>query len=301
MTYAKLDTYRSMAGVEGEFTRYMEAIERSYINLTADKIYDRVTFKKEPSPQTPKVDESKKNEQPNPNPVEEKPKGKSNGRLSLNLLVNSKARESNVKEYAETTQLLKSLIQTLYGSQKQFQQLLQMRPTLIDELIDQIPRAVDALPQNIKIKKAEDLSNLELGEGLDEPFYLMLKGCPAIKKPVKLQQVSDTSDDRADDAEEAEEFTSDKSYDSLLNFVDLHTSLRINIFIASKPLLLAIYGDPVTVENILQKRFELFKSVAHKEMNDAEASEKLKNEFQLRGEGNLLDYKVTGSDPRRYN
>lgn len=293
MTYAKLENYRSTAGIEGEFTRYMEVVERSYINMSADKMYKKVTFGNAAPTPPPKKEETP--------PNEPKRKGKSSGRLSFYPFVNPVMREEDNKEYKKTVTILKQLIQTLYGEQPHFADLFEKHPTIIDQLIERLPQAIESLPETIKIRKAPDLSNLELGGHLDELFYLMLKGCPSLQSNVELKQTSEKAEERADDRQEAEEFSSDKSYDSLLNFIDLHHSLKINVYLASKPLLIALYGDEAIADNILRARYDLYKTVDREEMSEQEASEKFKTDFPLDGSDTLLEYRVTGSDPRRYN
>lgn len=301
MTYAKLDSYRNTAGVEGEFTRYMEMIERTYINNSADRMYDKVTFSRaasEPQKDLPdKATAPKEAPPPQPPPA---PKGKSSGRLSLYPLINAEERAKNPQAYANTAALLKGLIDTLYAGHVEFQQLLQKHPQLVSSLLERISRVAEELPKGKKITKPTQLSNLKLGDDLDEALYMILKGCPGVKPPNDIKQVSDKAEDDADDSQEAEEFTSDKSTNSLLNFVDMHKSLKVNIYIASKPLLLTLYGDPAIVDKIIEKRFQLFRALTQKELNDTEASSRLKAEFQLGDDSSLLDYKVTRSDPRRY-
>lgn len=303
MTYARIDTYRSMAGVEGEFIRYIESIERAYINLSADKIYNKVKFSYQEA--TPPVQtDNQTSATSNDGETQPKKKGKGNkfGRISVKLLIDAKAREEKEKEFQEVSQLLKNLIKTLFGPLKSFQTLLHDHPAMIDDIIEKIPIAVTALPENIKIKRASDLSNLNLGGDLDDIFYFMLKGCPRSGPGQKKDSnVAIPNEDNADDSEEANEYTSERSYDSLLNFIDLHQSNLINIYIARKPVLMAIYQDPRIVENIIQKRNELYKAVSHKEMTYEEASEKLKSAFQIGNDDNLIEYTVTGSNPENYN
>lgn len=280
MTYARLDSFRAMTGLENEFTRYMETMERTYVNMAADRFYDKTTFSKPKSNDTGK---------------DETPKGKSSGRLSLYPLIDSKIKETNPRKYEETISLLKKLIEALYGDQKHFKEILHKRPGIIEQLIEHISEAAKDLPKEKKIKKPIDLSNLKLGDNLEEFFYLMLKGCPSLVNPPQIPSGDDETD------EGGEEFTSDKAYDSLLNFIDLHKNMKINIYIASKPLLKALYENDSTVDKLLHTRAELYKLVKKKNMEADEASEKLKTEFELNDDAGMFEYKVTGSDPEKYN
>lgn len=287
LTYARLETYRTTAGIEGEFTHYMESIERKFINASANRLYEKISFSKK------KIEDPKE-------PT--KPTRKSSGRISLAPLIKGAVdTEKNSRERAELLALLKSLMMVLYGNQKKFQDFLEKNPHFIEQIFEAIPLAIEALPKDKKIKKAADLSNLELGGGLDEPFYYMLKGCPNGVEKEEVVPLSETSEDHAEDDDEAQEYFSDKSYDSLLNFVTLSSNLKINVYIASEPLLLALYGDPAVVNHLMNRRFQLYHSVEHEEISTEEASQKLKAEFQINEEENILEYRVTGSDPRRYN
>jgi hypothetical protein len=306
MTYARLDSYRSTASIEGEFTRYMQTIERSYINLTANKTYDKIhpSSKKTASTASPPTKSANPTQEAAPlknaeTENEQKPK-KSSGRLSIKLLINNKEKEKQSSEINETRQIFKDLLHSLYGNKKFFKDQLEKRPDYVDELLNKLSTIVETLPSDIKITQSIDLSNLELGDGLDETFYLMLKGCPSPVQPPKAAEITDGEDSDTDAADDAQEYTSDKSADSLLNFIDMRPFHKINIYLASKPLLLALYGNPAVVDNIMSVRYQLHQQVKAG-MSKEEASEKLKAEFQLGKDNSLLDYKVTGTDPKGYN
>lgn len=301
MTYSKLDSYRNHASLEGEFTNYMETTERSYINNSADALYKSINFKRASKANPAKNSESAPTDTP---------KGKGSGRLSIRPLIYSKFQEENPALYEETVHTFKELVQTLYGHQTPFQEFLQKHHNLLNALIEKLPQAVAELPATVKINRAIDLSNLKLGDPLDELVYLMFKGCTTTAKKEKIIKETDSEDaleegedpeEESEESEETESYISDKSDDALLNFVDLHTSLKINVYLASKPLLLALYGNPNVVDRLLAVRYQLYKSTRQDKMTKEEASDKLYSEFQLAGSKDLLEYKVTGTNPKGYN
>lgn len=295
LTYSRLDTYRTMAGIEGEVSYYMEKTERNAINSAANRLYERIRFSQKPSAQEDSAPSKNEGEK-----QEEKPKNeRGSSRLSLSFLMQEPSAEEDSSSYEETLGLLKNLIFVLYGAQPQFQKHIEEDPDLIEKLVAAISQAIQKQPEESKIKQAIDLSNLELDDSLKEPFYLMLKGCPRSLSTNKT--ISESEEESADDAIEAEEFHSDKTYNSLLNFITLRKNSKVNIYIASTPLLLAIYRDPQLVSHLLQRRADLYKEVyKEKTMSAEEASSALKAEFEARADNALLLYKVTGSDPRRY-
>lgn len=300
MTYARVDSYRTSAALENEFTRYMEVVERAYINMAADKAYVRMKVSSEPAqqPQKPTAPKNKDNLIDDPEP---RPKTRSYGRLNILPLLDPEVREKDPKAYNETVEIFKNLIKTLYGNQKQFQAELKKRPTLVEEIIDALSKAAESLPQNMKIKDISEISNLELDGGLEEPFYRMLKGCPNPSLEPTLADNTDETEDTSEESDEIEEYVSEKSWDALRNFITLQKPSKINIFLAPRALLQAIYENPATAEAIVEARYRLYKAVKSGEMSAEEASQKLKNEFHQGGEDSLLDYKVTGTNPWRYN
>src|SRR5665213_4596964 len=46
LTYARLDSYRNLSGLQAEFKRYMEVLEREHINQEANRWYESTVVNK---------------------------------------------------------------------------------------------------------------------------------------------------------------------------------------------------------------------------------------------------------------
>jgi len=124
------------------------------------------------------------------------------------------------------------------------------------------------------VARADDLAKLPIEpQELHDVFYKMIKGADGVI-----------------------------SYPSLLRYVVLNQGeRRLSVFLARPPLLLAIYQDPHTVGEIIQKRTELQLAVE----NESIAAETATTEFQeafaqpslLTVDPKYLDFRVTKTEP----
>lgn len=336
LTYARIDSYRNFSGMQSEFVRYMETLERKYINQTANNWYDSTVANKKSSgssdanpsasplppqspqpPQTPTStsmpDVGKLPTNPNAPPKEDKKNKKNTAspRLNVKPLLDLNAKNANDQAYAKTYQWAKNLMQVLYSKQLFFKKMMDERPTFLDEILESLPKAVELLPEDKRPKKASDLANLTIGNDLDNVYYHILKGCPSIEeeKPVVIaptveqsQSQEEVDENESDNAQEAKEYTSDKGYDSLLNFITLNNSTKIRVFLASRELLMAIFQQPELVENIITTRYALYRSIKGG-MSPADATNQFKAMFPQMGEAetNMLDFEVNSTNPMPYN
>lgn len=296
MTYVRIESYRFSSGLQSQFERYMRSIERSYINQVASKWYD--TTIANPRGSTP--------------PNDPKNKSKASSRLSLAFLVDPEQSNGTPQAQAQTVQWTKNLLEVLYGQTHFYQEAKQKNPAFIEHLFDAIIRAVRELDPEQRPKSTADLTTLTLSDpGLENIFYLMMKGCPSLElteteQPVVPQSPRDDLSEAADendDAEEALEYRDAKSYSSLLNYITLNKSSGIRVYLASKALLTAVFGDPQVADSIISARTQLYNSVMQGTAPD-EASKQFQNMFQSAYHGSdnsLLDFKVTKTNPAKYN
>lgn len=298
MTYARLETYRSSQIFQVLFESYMEKDERGYINIVALKQYDAAKGSKKDSSGP-------------------KEKVLASPRITLSPLLKKEEREKAPQEAASFTVLLKNLITTLYADQPFYQKMMEKRPSFIDEMIAKLIQAVAELPDGKEIKNAADIANLKLGDDqLDDVFFKMLQGAPYkdvsaplvpdLLKEVPKEQVQ-SDDDPSDETsieKEAEEHKSPKGYFSLLDFVTMQPWNKVRVYLAPKEVLKAIYRDDAIVNDVINKRNELFHQAYLVDPDGIKSlSESFKNEFNNRQDpaiGDVLDYTVTKTNPKKY-
>lgn len=298
LTYAKLQTYQNFRVLESQFTRFMEESERSYINKTAVWWYENsVATKKGKNP-----------------PASGKNPGRS--RLSFVMFIDRKKQAQYASTYPKMIHITKKLIDYLYRNQPFFQQFIQRRPDIVDELLASLIIA-DDLPKEEKIKKPADLANLNLGDPLlNSFFYYILKGSPLTEKEEEkeiqesqkgfiLKESAGEAEDEGGDPNKKQYYISPKGYHSLLDYIHVDDAIKIRVYLASEPLLMAIFDHPSTVNAIITMRNELYKKVIHDSLNPQEATAQFKAAFSSLGDPSfnetLLDYTVTKTNPKNYS
>jgi hypothetical protein len=277
LTYARLDSYRSQSGLQGEFVRYMQELERTYMNQGEDEAYK--AFKVNPKKSDPKSGQTR-----------------SSGRINWTPLLYGKSEDP---QYAQIFDLSRRLVQFLYQDNMAVQEMLLQRPLYFEEIIGELQRIVPSLQDHYKIKKIQDLGNLQISDGLDAIFYYMLKGCSLPWEAPSSSTAFDVVVE-GEDGEDEEEMILGQGQTSLLRYISLRNQSQINVYITSKELLMAIYESQETVENLLNMRFDLYRSTQNKTLTVEQASDELKKHFSSAHFEGLLEYKVTGSNPRDY-
>lgn len=309
MTYARIDSFRYFLGMEAEFERYMSTIERSYINTIAVKWY-----------KTTRAPKPRNENQEKPPPRDPKPKqqGPSASRLSFRMFIDQKMRLDNAEAFRQTSEWAKKLMITLYGRQGFFRKALKTNPTFMDQILESLERATeDLFSGKQKLTEAAQLSNLQLDPNVMETFYRMLKGCSNpedknIPLPIPKEEENDTivelppesdNDEEDETATEADEFVKE-GYDSLLNYITLRNTTRIRVYLASRPLLAAIFGDVSIANSIIEARQGLYRLVSNDSLSAEDATEQfadlLKGHLSNNDE-QFLDFKVSRTNPAGYN
>lgn len=270
MTYAKLDSYRAQSVVRSELQTYMQQAERLPINQGAEKLYKDMVV-------NPKGEQDSK--------------AKTSGKISWEPLLYGKTDDP---QYMQIFALSRTLIDILCRDEEDYQKIIQERPTFFEEIIARLQRIVEALPEKKKIKSVKELANFTIGDDLQTIFFVMLKGCrTTVQENAEPQAVEDegAGAQEADDEGESDQDT------SLLNYISLNKKPLINVYLAAKPLLIAIYGSPEAAEHVIQIREALYR--AHKAgMSAEEASAEFARQAQVSNWNGLLEYKVTLTDPK---
>lgn len=269
MTYSKLESYRNFAILQSQFEFYMRNLERMDYTQSAKKCYKaNVASKKE-------QDEN------------EKEKNSATSKLSLHLFVNKEDREKYPQVYSQYLMLAKNLINILYGEAEFFKKAKEKDDGIVDTLLKEIGDQTAELPKKEQISSICDLSRINFEDSnLQTLFYSMLSGGVEIPK------------------EEQGTVNVQRKYPPLGKYITLENKSVLRVYLASKELLLAIFEDPEVVEDIIQKRNELYLEVDSKRMSAEEASSLFKNQFENRRINGLisdvLDFGVSKTDPKSY-
>ncbi len=300
LTYARLESYRSMSLKQAQFIRYMDKTERGYINSTAEWWYINSHAETRESSNEP-ADRSQ-----------------ARSRLSFLVFIDKAKREQSGKEYQKIHFLAKKLIYSLYRNQPFFQEFEQQRSDIVDALLASLMIA-DNLPKEQKIKKASDLAHLNIDDPLLNSFlYFILKGLTVPEEPSPKTPTSDLlplgellvhepegeSEDEVKEPSQKEGYKSPKGYYSLLDFITLDEASKIRVYLAPRELLKAIFDDKETVDSIIALRNELFKKVSNDSMSKADASIQFKTFAAPRSDPHfddaILDFGVSKTNPKNY-
>lgn len=295
MTYARLDSFKSLWVTRLEFEKYMETNERAVANGLNEKKYDN-TVAKPSAGGNPK----------------QTIRAEGSPRLSWNLLINRDA-ITNQAAYRLIREMNAKLILTLFTGQKGFDDILHDHPNIINELFDRIGHAVEAQTK-LKITKVSDLSNLELGDAtLNHFLYLLFEGFTTSsdeqEKITRELEREKRDEDKTDETElnrqilrDLGNFRSDKGHVSLLDFITADRTEKVRVFLASPLVLYSIFGDKNVVNSILSTRVELYKEV-HAGGKGTEATKKFEEAYKNKVPDELhpfLNFAVTNVDPRVY-
>ena len=277
LTYARIENYRSFSILQAQFERYMNTTERDYLNKKNKDSYDDTIA-------------SKKDQQKD----EKEEAIKADSKLDFTLFVNQAKRAGQYTQYENIRLVAKNLITYLYSNQPFFMQALEQKPDLIDQLLNAIVEAADALPEEKKIKKPKDLANLDLRDPvLNEVFYKMLRGTD-VKKPKKGEEEENVWVD----------YLPMNGYLKLLKYISLSGKTKIRVYLASPQLLIAIFRDPVVVQEIIDERKRFYRELKRDKSLQPQIFQQEFMRFLInRDPGispDLLNFEISKTDPGKY-
>ncbi len=270
ITYGRLESFRSYSFVQVKFKEYMEHSERDYINESAVNRY-RSTV----ATRTEKTEK------------EQREKSKASAKLSFNLFVDKQERDANQQKMETHLNAARSLIGFLYGNQPFYQELEAKRPNFVTEMLSALIVQSETMP---KISKVKELATVDLKDPeLNDAFTRMLKG--AYEEPPK--------------GKEKRPIRLEDGYYPLLDFITVGKGkLELRVFLASRQLLMAVYGNPALVDEIVRVRYQLYKNFKDKVIDKNQAGEEFKNAFGNSAlpfiPENFLNFDVSKTNPNGY-
>lgn len=306
LTYGRIESYRSFSMIQSHFKNYIDSTERGYINQLSDNLFENSKGETETKPPgTGKKGGGGKQTDASPS-------------INFSVFIDKSKRESMVKEYPKIHLMTKKLIYNLFKDQPFFKKMEQKRPDFVDAMLNAIQGAADALPKKEKLKKADELIRLDLGdEELNQTLYQMLAKTRN-RPPEKNEKIDEdkptaplTEEDKGEnDNAEFMEYNENMSLTppgtfSLLNYINYPNAKRkVRVYLAPRKVLQAIFDDPTTVNSIITTRNDLYKSVKDGPLSNDQASESFKRQFASMADPNfddsILDFTVTKTNPKLY-
>lgn len=305
MTYARLESFTKSHIQASEWVWLMKESERDTFNK-AQKICNEADKKKAkdkkkeaekaakgetpapaPTP-TPPKDENKPAETPPPSPP---PTPAGTGKISLAWFLKKDFREKNKDKMAQTVSLIENIISTQWGSQPFYKNLEKERPNFVPQMLQEMTDSVEKAKidnPTLKIKSLDDLLFVTWKDAdLKIAFSRMLQEGLIYKREKE-------SDEGLSDIISS----SPKGYQSLNDFFTTKDFAKIRLWLAPRSLLLALFGDPKTVEEIVKTRESYHKEMKKGSADSKDLSKKLEEMFASRTSYNdLLDYTVTTTKP----
>lgn len=299
LTYARLENFKSLMGMQTGFVHYMSSIEHQSINRSAEIWYERLH---------PNSKNGSSNSEKNT---------KACSRLSFHLFLNVDDRNKHPAEYQKTRELIKQLMADLFKSAKFYKETIVKHPNFRDEILDEIQRAAESLPKGKSIKSAGELLNLEFqNQDLHLAFYEMMNGMPkeslkeAANSPMPADKsfiiTTESDEDTDEPSSEVEETHAPPGNVSLLDFITLQSTLKVRVFLASRLLLMAIYGDSFIVDQVIEKRQDLYRRLKAnpKGIPLKQLEEEFRASYGQMGHApeyaEILDFIVSKTDPNKY-
>lgn len=277
ITYARLDLFIPKKALETEIVNYMSSVERGWNNRIAEKYYDDL------HPTTQKAGKGEKDTE-----------SKGIGYISLTPLF-----EEDPEMLNNTRLLLRNLLTILYGKQPFVTNILKKGTysdpaSLFNELIDAIIMAGKNRMPDDKLKTANQFMQLNVGS-LQPIFVNVINGCSCFAEQQPAQKASDEDEGDGEDAGE----DVPRNYCSLFSFATMVKGKKLSIYLAPEEILLALYGNPQIVSEIIQARNAAFKEYSKNQTPEGKAAlERFKN-AQAAIDSKYLDYNVTTTNPNR--
>lgn len=286
ISYQALERYRVGAVLRKSWDHYMRIDATCQFNKVVEEQYR--TLRKKGGKSNPTQDtEAPAEEEGSQEDKPKEPPGSSV--INFRFLINPEYGEMFPEQTPLMLTVLKNLINLLYSKHPFYQQLLQERPNVLEELFNEIQHAQAQRPKKQRINKVNRINQIQpQDEKLQMLWNQLLRENPLDKSVMNLlwQNVEEPC-----------------IQVSLLNYLSNSPAPKVRVFLAPRALLYAIFQNQDAVMQIINKRMELYRALENKEKNAAEATEELKS-FSDQFIGNdlqpILNYQVTKTNPSYY-
>lgn len=287
ISYQGLAHYRTNAELRRVFDNYIRVEEPCNFNSLVENTYKRIKRSNGKALTKKAADEEEQKE--------EKDSGGSSG-INYNFLTDPAYPTTYPIETELFDNLIKRLIVLIYGDQPFFQAIQAARSNVLAELLPAIRAAAEDPP----ITSKEKLKTLVLQDPQLEELWGQLKRT----NPVSERVLQLFTNQTALELNKEEELPCYQI--SLFDYLKQSKVQKIRLYLASRALLLALLDDPNQVEDIILKRYELYKAV--KKNSGALSASDATTEFQqfaekfpgLQNFQAIISYTVTKTNPKDY-
>lgn len=311
MTYARLANFFESHTQAVEWQAQMEETERSVYNHEMLRQLAAPPKKTTPPATTtpPPAQKTPDDKQPDPDPKPAAPKSSpKDAKIHFRWFTDKAMREGHEQEFAKYYDLTKTLIRILYSQQPFFKIMEKSRPDFLDDLLQEIMRTSDGylqLDQKNKIASLSDLMYLKWSDlELKRLFSRLMSQTPIYKRVPEPDELPPTDAEEEFDKGEFDQTIpySKEGYQSLNDYFTIRKADKIHVYLASKPLLLALFRDPQIVARIIEMRNHLYLQVRKKNpsISKEDATKEFESNFKsLSLYEAILDFTVTTTDPRK--
>lgn len=290
MTTFRLQQFLLTSGVMTEAACVMQQISRLYDNRLQIKRYESKHITKPTTPS--KQGEDDENDEEDAGAVE------ALSTLHLAFFSDSSFAKTNAQYVPLYTEFLHRTTQLVYARHEFFQKASEENPNLIPAIWNEVSKYLKEKEEEKKpIKQVNKLVGVKFSDPeLEKVWMEMLK------------------DDRVDPQSLAESCKNKKKapkyFPTILKFLQARgeASLALRIQLLPRELLVAIFQDESTVENIMSERYTLYKQVSNADEKERPAIKKrASEEFENHFKGALpagfppdkANFQITGTRPPR--
>lgn len=256
------------------------------IRAQAREKYNRSLYDRAPS----KPDGKEKEKVP-----EDKGPRKENGRgtLSGQFLLNPTFRNAHQGDLIKFGELFKSIARRLYHEQPFFKNLERERPQFLDEIMREI---VDISERDKPIANFDALMLKKWSDpNLKRAFSLMLAETPAYQRPVHEPIEKEEPEEERDESDASVNGLVSLNYYFHFNYKD-----KIRLWLAPRPVLMAIFNNTELVDSLIVARKRLYKSLMAQHYKEEEIAKSLRESYGNKSPyESFIDYTVTKTRPKK--
>lgn len=278
MTYSQLQTFLIRRSVRQEYVCFVENQSRNHLNALQEHLYESHKTEGKSQKQWERINAVSK--------------------INLKSFLSERTNSGSLRYQEAQNGIIRRLIEILYADRPFFQEFEKKRPDIVNELWQDVVRQLRQLDLKGKgIKKEKYLSNIELDN--PELNLLLAHMLKRIQTPESIS--SECGSKKANKV---------TYYPNLIDFltVEPQEEKPYRLWLLPRPLLLAIYQDEATVDEIIQVRNQF-----HKELKEAskdqrpdmrkELSQQFEQKFRSRLPSDMppgmINYEASLSDPKR--